>query len=429
MILFLKEVIFNQNFILKTQNHKIKFVIFSFKFYLCTTNYNNDMIYPRKYSDKIISLYKNFPVVGLIGSRQSGKTTLVKLLKKQFIEPVIYLDLELPSDLFRLNDAELFLKQHLSHTIVIDEIQRKPELFPVIRAIIDNDNFSGKFIILGSASPTLLKQTSESLAGRIAYLEISPFSISELPEQISLYKHLLLGGYPKALFSTDDESAMLWIENFIVTYIERDIPFMGIANNPNLLYRLWTMLANLSGCILNYHLLSKSLGISVPTVTKYIDFFEHAYLLRRLYPYHDSAIKRLVKSPKVFMYDSGVMHKLLSINNLESLLGNPLLGNSWETYCVSQIINEMPSKYKAFYYRTHDGAECDLVLMEANKPAIAIEIKYASQPNLTRGNFEAMSAIGAQQNFIITPESDSLMLKKDIRVCNIFTFINTYLKK
>jgi len=386
------------------------------------------MIYKRKYSEKILKLYKQFPVIGLIGSRQSGKTTLVKLLRSQFIEPIIYLDLELPSDLFKLFDSELFLKQHLNHTIIIDEVQRKPELFPIIRALVDNDNFTGKFIILGSASPTLLRQSSESLAGRIAYLEITPFSISELPEHITLYNHLLLGGYPKALFGADNEVSMTWIENFVISYIEKDLPFMGIPNNPVLLHRLWTMLANLSGYILNYHLLSKSLGISVPTVTKYIDFFEHSYLLRRIHPYHNSAIKRMVKSPKIYMYDSGIMHKLLNINNIESLLGNPVLGNSWETYCISQIINEMPTKYIAQYYRTHDGAECDLVLLEANKPIMAIEIKYASQPNPTRGNFEAMNAIGAQQNFIITPDSDDFIVKGDIRICNIFKFIDKYLK-
>jgi len=385
------------------------------------------MIYPRKYTEKIIMLNRQFPVVGMVGSRQCGKTTLVKLLEKELTEQIIYLDLELPSDLFKLNDAELFFNQYLNQIIIIDEVQRKPELFPLIRAVVDKDNFRSKFIILGSAAPALLKQSSESLAGRISYLEISPFSISELPEQIRLNDHFFLGGYPKSLFAKDNETALTWIESFIASYIERDIPLMGITSNPILLHRLWSMLANLSGSVLNYHLLSKSLGISVPTVTKYIDYFEHAYLLRRIYPYNYSSIKRLVKTPKIYLYDTGIMHKLLNINNFDALLGNPILGNSWETYCISQIINEMPSKYKPFYYRTHDGAECDLVLVESNKPFMAIEMKYSSQPNPTRGNIEAMNEIGAKQNFIITPESDDILIKNNIRVCNIFRFIRHYL--
>lgn len=382
-----------------------------------------EKIYKRKYTDEIIKLSNHFPVVAVIGARQVGKTTITRLLQNKLAKPVHYIDLELSSDYNKLENPELYLSRLSEQCIVIDEIQRKPDLFPLLRALIDRTGENCQFIITGSASPDLLRQSTESLAGRIAYVEINPFSIDELPNFISIEKHWFTGGFPKALLASDTEFALQWIDNFIKTYIEKDLRMLGLSTEPILLRRFWTMLAYINGNVLNYSNLASSLGISVNTVKKYIDFFEHVFLVKRLYPYFPNIKKRLVKSPKLFITDTGILHFLLGIESMEELYGNPALGNSWEAYCISQILSLVKNKYQAFFFRTHDGAECDLILNKAQKPVYAIEIKYSASPKLTRGNNQAYQKIMSKNNFVIIPKGESYPIRKNIQVIGIKEFL------
>ena len=350
------------------------------------------------------------------------------MLQNQLAKPLHYIDLELSSDYNKLKNPELYLSSLSDKCIVLDEIQRKPELFPLLRALIDRTNDNCQFIITGSASPDLLRQSTESLAGRIAYIEIYPFSIDELPKFISIEKHWFTGGFPKALLSPEDVFSIQWIDNFVKTYIEKDLRMLGLQTEPILLRRFWTMLAHINGNVLNYSNLASSLDISVNTVKRYIDFFEHAFLVKRLYPYFPNIKKRLVKSPKLFISDTGILHFLLGIESMDQLFGNPALGNSWEAYCVSQILSFVKNKYQAYFFRTHDGAECDLILTKAQNPIYAIEIKYSSSPKLTRGNTEAFQKINSKNNFVIIPKGESYPIKENVKAIGIKEFLFELLK-
>lgn len=380
-------------------------------------------IYQRKITKEIIELSSFFPVVGIIGARQVGKTTITRMLKEQLTKPLFFLDLELPSDINKLKNPELFLSRLTNKCVVIDEIQRMPELFPLLRSLIDRTNEPCQYIIIGSASPDLLRQSTESLAGRIAYVKINPFTIAELPDFINIEQHWFIGGFPQALFAPNTEFSIKWIENFVKTYIEKDLRMLGLSAEPLLLQRLWSMLAHVHGNILNYSTISSSLGISVNTVKKYIDFFEQTFLIKRLYPHFSNIKKRLVKSPKIFLTDTGILHYLLGINSADDLFGNPALGYSWEGYCITQILNKTDKNYQASFFRTHDGAECDLILKKGNKIEYAIEIKYSASPKITRGNTIAFQHIKAKNNFIIVPNGEAYPIKEDITVIGIKEFL------
>ncbi len=389
--------------------------------YFCITN----KIYDRKYTPEIIKLSSYFPVVGIIGARQVGKTTIVKMLTHKLSKPLHYLDLESPSDYHKLQNPELYLSALKDKCVVIDEIQTMPELFPVLRSLIDKNNGeSCQFIITGSATPDLFLQSTETLAGRIAYVDIYPFSMDELPGFITTEHLWFWGGFPKALFAPDDLLAAKWIENFIKTYIERDLRLLGLSAEPLFLRRFWTMLAHLSGNIVNYSTLSSSLGIAVNTVKRYIDFFEHAFLIHRLFSFSSNIKKRLVKSPKLFISDTGILHNLLGIKSLDELYGHPSLGNSWEAYCINQILGAAKGKYTASFFRTHDGSECDLVLSKGNVPCYAIEIKFSDAPKLTHGNLLAFSAIKAKKNYIIVMKDERYPIKNNNEVVGIKNFID-----
>ncbi len=380
-------------------------------------------IYKRKYQDEILRLVTYFPVIAIIGARQVGKTTLATLVSNHIEKGIIHLDLELESDISKLENAELYFNRNSNKCIIIDEIQLRADLFSLIRAIVDKTGDNCQFIITGSASPRLLKQSTESLAGRIAYVEVQPFSIDELPDDIEIEKHWFRGGFPKSLFAPDDYFALKWVDNFVRTYVERDIRMLGLSVEPLFIRRLWTMLAYLHGSLLNYSTIANSLGVTVNTIKRYIDFFEQAFLVKRIYPYKKNIRKRLVKSPKVFLNDNGILHYLLGINSVDVLFGNPALGSSWEGYCINQILSVARADYISSFFRSGDGAECDLVLTKGEVAEFAIEIKYSSSPKLTKGNTEAFKAISAKNNYVVIPEGDAYPLRDNVDAIGIREFI------
>ncbi len=370
-----------------------------------------------------------FPVTGIIGPRQVGKTTLCKSLVEIIRKEVVYLDLENPRDLARLTDPVLFFERNLYKCVILDEIQRRKDLFPVLRAMVDKNRVPARFVILGSASPDLIRDSSESLAGRIAYNELTPFNILEVKniEGYIFENHWLKGGFPDAYLAPTQDLTFLWFDNFIKTYIERDLPLLGLSADISIIRRLWTMAAHMHGSLLNLESLSRSLQLSANTIKRYISFMENAFLIRQLRPFSINIKKRLVKSPKIYVRDSGILHHLLSIGSWDDLLSYPLFGNSWEGYVIEQICQLLSKKYEAYFYRTHEGAECDLLLTKTGKPEIGIEIKYSSSPKISRGMKQSFSDLQTQLNYIIIPETDEYMISENIRVCSLVTFIEKYL--
>lgn len=385
------------------------------------------MIIERKALAELVRLVENFPVVGVVGPRQVGKTFLVKLLMDKLAKDPVYLDLELSSDLSKLDDPEFFLQQFSDKTVILDEVQRMPRLFPLLRALVDQNRVPGRFIILGSAAPELIRDVSESLAGRIAYLEIDPLSLTEIPAALSPKTVWLRGGFPLSLLSSTDSAAQEWMRFFVRSYVERDLPLLGLQVSPLQIERLWKMLAWINGQILNISDLANSLGISVNTAKRYIDFMENAFLIRRLYPMWANLKKRLVKAPKIYIRDTGILHYLLNIGEFENLMANPAVGHSWEGFVIQEIAGNLPKNVEMNYYRTHNGSEVDLVLSKGMVAIAAIEIKLSDSPSLSRGNTIAFNDLNARFNFVITPSSDDYLMRENLRVCSINSFIIKYL--
>lgn len=370
-----------------------------------------------------------FPVLGIVGPRQVGKTTLSKTIIQELKKDTIYLDLEDPKDIAKIADPNLFFERNEDKCIILDEVQREPSLFPVLRSMVDKNRIPGRFIILGSASPELIRDSSESLAGRIAYEELTPFNLTEISANVQMLDHWMKGGFPDSLLAPNNKIQQTWMRNFIQTYIERDLPMLGLAADRGTIRRLWTMIAHMNGSLLNMSNLSKSLALTSPTIKNYLFFLEEAFLIRQLPSFSTNLKKRLVKAPKVYIRDSGISHFLLGVESFNQLEGMPILGNSWEGYVVEQICQLTFNDFEPYFYRTHEGAEIDLLLVKAGKPAYALEIKYTSAPKLSRGNTLAFNDVKAQENFIITPSSDDYLLSKNVRVCSLTTFLATYLNR
>ena len=353
-----------------------------------------------------------FPAVAILGARQVGKSTLAKQIMKEYPNSV-YLDLEDPRDLAKLQDPMAFLQANKNSMICIDEIQRFPNLFNILRPYIDGNERPGQLLILGSASKELIRQSSESLAGRISFIEIGPFSVPEVNDLRNLW---MQGGFPKA-YILNEQGSYDWRINYIRTFLERDIPQFGINIPAETLRRFWTMLAHVNGTVLNMRSLASSMGTSAPTIKRYLDILESAFVIRRLQPFYTNTKKRLVKSPKLYIRDSGIIHTLLGIETLNDLLGHPCLGGSYESFIISSIMENFP-RFGASFYRSSGGAEIDLIL-EKGKKRTAIEIKSSSSPKLTQGFYEAMKIIKPEKAFIAAPVEKPFPVHKDIWVYNL----------
>jgi uncharacterized protein len=341
------------------------------------------------------------PAVAILGPRQCGKTTLARQLVKP-VENVLYLDLERPSDLARLSDPEALFAANPDALICIDEIQRFPELFPVMRVAIDLDRHPGRFLILGSASRDLIRQSSETLAGRIRYLELTPFLSGEVVKETELSSYRLRGGFPLSWLASDDEASFEWRLDFIRDFLERDIPMLQPRIPPDRVRRLWTMLAHLHGQLVNMASLSSALGVSGPTIRNYIDLLEGAFMVRRLAPYAANLKKRLVKSPKMYLRDSGILHTLLNINDRNTLLGHPVYGVSWEGFCLENILARCRRTVQAGFFRTVRGAEIDLVLEQGDKK-VAVEFKASAAAKPQPGFWTALKDLAIERAWIIAP--------------------------
>ncbi len=356
---------------------------------------------PRSLQPRILAALHTFPVVALVGARQTGKTTLAHAVAAQ-LGNCLHLDLERPSDLAKLADAELFLQAHHHRLVILDEVQRRPDLFPILRALVDETARPGRFLVLGSASPQLLRQTSESLAGRIISFELGPFTWSELATQGTDPRTLWLrGGFPRSTLAASELASFDWRQAFIATYLERDLPQLGVRVPASTLRRFWLMLAHLHGQLWNASDVARSLGVSSPTISHYLSIFEDTFLVRRLPPYHANIAKRLVKRPRVYIRDSGLLHALLRITDMDSLFGHPILGKSWEGFAIEQIFAEIPSGWEPFFYRTASGAEIDLVLHTPGSPPIPVEITASLAPRLEPGFKTAFSDLGARHGYCI----------------------------
>ena len=354
--------------------------------------------------------------VALLGPRQVGKTTLALAVAEK--RDSLYLDLESEADLAKLSDPELYFSLHEEKLVILDEIQRKPDLFKVLRGRIDRmkrKGGSGRFLLLGSASLELLHQSSESLAGRIGFLELGPLAVGEVASS-DAEKLWVRGGFPESFLAGNDAASLRWRLDFIRTYLERDIPQLGPHIPAESLRRFWTMLAHRHGGLHNAASIAQSLGVDGKTVAAYTDLFVDLLLVRRLEPWHENVGKRLVKSPKIYLRDPGLLHALLGIDTMEDLLGHPVCGASWEGFVMENILSVLPENSQAYFFRTSAGSEIDLVLQLPKQQRWAVEIKRSLSPALTKGFHLGCEDIRATSRWVVYPGEESYPLNSETQV-------------
>lgn len=366
----------------------------------------------RKVKTELLELLQEFPAVAVLGPRQVGKTTLAKELAQSMNSEFIYLDLESPTDRSRLDEPEAYFELHKGKLILLDEIQRMPELFAVLRGVIDrrrSDGYrTGQFLILGSASLDLLQQSSETLAGRIAYKDLSGLTSDEIEHKDAVQQDVLWlrGGFPDSFLARSDHASLRWRMNFISTYLERDVPQLGPRIPAVTLRRLWIMLAHNQGGMINIAQLGANLGVTAPTAKRYLELLEDLLLIRTIRPWSGNIGKRLVKSPKVYVRDSGILHALLSIKTIEDLLSHPVVGASWEGFVVENLLSCLPVGVTPWFYRTSAGAEIDLVLEIGPKNIYVIEIKRSASPVVSKGFYHGIEDIGTEKRYIVYPGTE-----------------------
>ena len=371
-------------------------------------------------TDTITNRLRQMPAIALLGPRQCGKSTLAKHIISQ-IDNGLYLDLEKNSDLNKLRDPEAFFTLNRGKLICLDEIQRVPELFPALRSVIDEEDRNGQLFMLGSASRDLIQQSSESLAGRISYLELTPFMLDEVDDD-ALRSLWLQGGFPQS-FLSDDDASYAWRMDFIRTFLERDIPQLGFNIPARSMDRLWRMCAHTHGQTLNASKIGASLGVSHHTVRSYIDILAETFLLRVLPPHVANIKKRLIKSPKIYLRDSGLLHALLNIETQNDLLGHTIYGASWEGFVLETIISRTPG-WRHSFYRTASGVEMDLII-EKGKRKIAVECNVSSAPKPGRGFWQALEDLAISEAYIIAPVKDSYPIEKGVWVSSMAAFLNS----
>lgn len=367
---------------------------------------------------EVAGLLEAFPAVAVLGPRQCGKTTLAREHLRDRGDGGLYLDLERARDVARLADPDLFLSAHRGRLVCLDEVQRLPGLFPVLRSLIDDDRRPGRFLLLGSASPDLIRHGSETLAGRLAMVELSPLSHEEVvPGVVGLEAHWLRGGFPPSVLARNDEVSLRWREAFVRTFLERDLALLGIRTAPEAMGRFWRMMAHHHGQVLNLSAVANALDVSHPTVRARVDEMVGACMLRLLPPLAANLGKRLVKSPKVYVRDSGLLHALLGIEDRHALFGHPVFGASWEGYVVEQVLG-MARGWRAAFYRTAHGAELDLVLERGGR-RVAVECKASSAPAVGRGFWSALSDLGIGEAYVVAPVAEGWPLAPGVRVMSV----------
>lgn len=372
------------------------------------------------------------PVVAILGPRQVGKTTLaLEIANNKLDKEVVYLDLERDSDLGKLDEPETYLQRFDNKLLIIDEVQRKPDLFRTLRSLVDErkraGEKTGQFLLLGSASRDLIQHSSETLAGRIRFVELSPFSIFELvknaPMDFDMEKLWMRGGFPDSYLADTDDESWDWRSDFISSYVERDIPLMGPKVPAARMKRFWSMLAHCHGQQVNMSTLGRSLEVDHKTIRSYLDILTDFYMVRQLQPWAGNTRKRLVKSPKVYLRDSGLLHQLLNISDYETLLGHPALGASWEGFVLESIIQRLSNKWRYSYYRTSAQAELDLVLEGPKQEVFAVEIKRSIAPKVTKGFHLASEDIKATRKFVVYSGHESFPLANDTEAISLNAFL------
>lgn len=374
----------------------------------------------RRLRPRLLSLIEDYPAVALLGPRQVGKTTLALDIAKD-IES-IYLDLESAADRAKLSDPELYLADHEDKLVILDEIHRVPELFQSLRGLIDRGRRKGKrarrFLLLGSASMDLLQQSGETLAGRIAYLELASIDVLEVARDVH-DKLWIRGGFPDSFLAADDGRSLAWRQNFIRTYLERDVPQLGPRIPAETLRRFWTMLAHTQGGLLNAASLARGLAVDGKTIARYLDLMVDLLLVRRLTPWHRNIGKRLVKSPRIYVRDSGVVHALLGLGSKEDVLGHPVAGLTWEGFVIENIINSAPESTVASFYRASGGAEIDLIVTLPGRRPWVIEIKRSLEPKLTKGFYHACADVKPEAKYVVYPGAEQFSLSNDVSAINV----------
>lgn len=355
------------------------------------------------------------PVTAILGPRQCGKSTLARHLLEG-IHNTLYLDLEKPSDLLKLDNAEWFFSAYSDRLICIDEVQRRPDLFPLIRSLVDQWNGTGHFLILGSSSRELLKQSSESLAGRVSYIYLTPFTPEEISSRLPLEEYLIRGGFPRSVLAANVSNSHAWLNDFITTFLERDL-LQWAGFTPVVMRRLWQMLAYNNGQTVNYSAIGNSLGVSNVTIKNYLDLLQGTFMIEILQPWYSNLKKRIIKAPKVYISDPGITAALLGLTSFGQLSGHPVLGAVWEQVVLSWLKAGFPRASFSFY-RTAGGAETDIV-MEYQGKRFAIECKASQSPALTKGNHIAISDINPLHTFIAAPVNESWPVNATMEVTNI----------
>ncbi|MCB1766388.1 MAG: ATP-binding protein [Candidatus Competibacteraceae bacterium] len=375
---------------------------------------------PRRLQAVLNQHLDQYPAVALLGARQVGKTTLAQVIAAT--RPSIYLDLESAADHAKLTDPDLYLADHEDKLVILDEVHRLPGLFQNLRGLIDRGrqrgHRTGRFLLLGSAAIDLLKQSGETLAGRIAYIELDPIDALEI-NRADLDTLWIRGGFPDSLLATDATLSLQWRRNFIRTYLERDIPQLGPRIPAETLRRFWTMLAHHQGGLFNAAELARGLGVDGKTVARYLDLLVDLLLVRRLPPWHVNMGKRLIKSPKVYVRDSGILHALLGLPDKEAVLGHPVIGFSWEGFVVETLLRIAPWGTEANFYRTAAGAEVDLVLTLPASRVWAIEIKRSLAPKLERGFHSACADLEPEQCFIVYSGAERFRVSAHVQAINL----------